>query len=137
MESQRLMVSGNLFNLGNWKTAIPMTRVNKFDPIHQQETVYWEKKVYIHHDRQIFQYRYAIEDLNTKNQLWEREPDRVCDLMNLGSASHVGHSNDTNKKDCIAFYRKHNKYIKLDVNFVANFYFNQITDKIFIGTTNS
>lgn len=112
-----------------------MTRVTKTDPIQKKKTLFWEKEISIKYDRTQFRYRFAVEDLNTKAQIWEREPDRVCNLLDLSKTiTEEEEKVGLMKKDSIAFYQKYNKFIKVDVNFVANFYFNQITEKIYIGS---
>jgi len=73
---------------------------------------------------------HEIEDRFT----WEREPDRVCDLITLTILSpYKKYETFPNKKDCVKFTLKNNRYIKYDCNFVSEFIFNEITDYLFIG----
>ena len=132
-EDERLLIAGNLPSLGHYRVGMGMSKVVKTDPIQKKKTTYWEKQIAVKYDKPIFYYRYCVENIKTGAQIWEREADRFCDLLNPNKRIVEKRYSDVNKKDSIAFHRKHNKYVKIDVNFVANFYFNQITENIFIG----
>jgi len=119
-----------------WKNPARLTKIVKKDPFTSQKTEFWQKELSVKHDIKRFRYRYVISDVERNTEIWEREPDRKCDLSTqLVKINDDSHSPlvEPNKKDCIFFERKHNEYIKVDVNFVANFFYNQINDNIFIG----
>lgn len=112
-----------------------MNLVNKKDPLSGKRISYWQKIFFVKHDYKKIKYRYVMCDLETGETFWEREPDRVCNFVTLATTSpYKEYEANPNKKDCIKFVRKHNRFIKYDVNFVAELHYNQITDNIIIGT---
>ena len=128
------MIVGAMRRLGSWQNLVPMTRVKRTDPIQKEKTMFWEKQLDIKYDQNYLDYRFAIKNKKNNSQVWEREPDRHCNLANLlGYYKQSNIEDDINRKDCIYFRRKHNKLIKVDVNFVSKFYIDQITDSISIG----
>jgi hypothetical protein len=129
-----LAICGDGQVLGNWKNPLHMTLVSKKDPLSGKRIPYWQKSFFVKHDYKKIKYRYVMCDLETGETFWEREPDRICNFVTLATISpYKDYEANPNKKDCIKFVRKHNKFIKYDVNFVADFHYNQITDNIIIG----
>ena len=114
-----------------------MTKVIKRDPITQEKTEFWQKEFCLKHDIKKFRYRYIKSDTSKEMEIWEREPHRKLDLTSLNNT--FPKENLTNeyqtfqRKDCIRFQRKHNEFIKVDVNFIADFVYNKINENIFIG----
>jgi hypothetical protein len=112
-----------------------MTLVNKKDPLSGKRIPYWQKSFFIRQDYKKLKYRFIMCDIESGESIWEREPDRVCNFLTLSTVSpYKEYDTNPNKKDCIKFVRKHNKFIKYDVNFVADFHYNQVIDSIIIGS---
>jgi protein-tyrosine phosphatase len=158
-----------------WRTPARMVKIIKRDPFTKSKTEFWQKEIYVKHDLKRFRYRYVLTDSVNNTEIWEREPDRKCELLQRTLSNNFqdckvlipeflaktttptnncdqnngdsvdkkqqkferrlekASSGESNKKDCIYFVKKHNEFIKVDVNFVADFFYNQIDDRIFVG----
>eukprot|EP01017_Pseudomicrothorax_dubius_P033599 TRINITY_DN4516_c0_g2_i7.p1 TRINITY_DN4516_c0_g2~~TRINITY_DN4516_c0_g2_i7.p1 ORF type:complete len:363 (-),score=53.19 TRINITY_DN4516_c0_g2_i7:34-1122(-) len=110
-----------------------MDLVVKKDPVTHGRAVFWQLVFQVPTAVRIFRYRYSVYDLEHRQSLWEREPDRFCDLVTLQTNHHLKPRFQGNKKDCILFEFRKAAFRKVDVNFSADFLFNQIDDNIFMG----
>lgn len=129
-----LAICGDIQALGGWKNPYHMNLVHKKDPLTEKRVSYWQKVFHIKHDQKKLKYRFVLYNPNSGEYIWEREPDRVANFQTLATISpYKNYDSNPNQKDCIKFVRKSNKYIRYDVNFVAEFYYNQITENIYIG----
>ena len=113
-----------------------MSLVSKRDPVNGQKTMFWEWRFFVRHDMKRIKYRLVQLDDQKGTLTWEREPDRVCDFVTLTTLSpYKRYESNPNKKDCIKFAKKHNRFVKIDCNFVSEFCFDEITSNITIGNT--
>lgn len=129
-----LAICGEGVVLGNWKYPIRMTQVMKKDPLTGQRTTFWQRSIFAKPDIKKLKYRFVLISEEEDRSTWEREPNRVCDFVTLNTLSpYRKYESFPNKKDSIKFYRKQNKYIKYDCNFVSEFFFNEITENLIIG----
>ena len=122
----------------NSKRPALMNKVIKTCPTTKEKTEFWQKEFYIKHDVKKFWYQYVKSDTTKQIEIWEREPDRTLDLIPVNKDYELKKADQTCeyqllRKDCIRFQRKHNEYIKVDINFVADFVYDTITDNILIG----
>ncbi len=123
---------GNL--LGNWKTPLTMDKVLRKDPITGKNEPFWEKVLYVHATNKKLKYRYVLTDYNIHHVIWERDPNRIADLVTLATKSPFKkYDGSPNQKHCQKFMRKQNKFMKYDCDFTAHFYYSQISEKIIIG----
>lgn len=111
-----------------------MVLVCKKDPVTGNKITFWEKKFFVRHDVKRIKYRFVLLDDEEDTITWEREPDRVCDLVNLTTLSpYKRFESHPNKKDCMKFKRKSNRFVKHDCNFVSELCYNVINHNITIG----
>lgn len=129
-----MAICGEGIALGNWKNPIRMILVSKKDPVGGTRVPFWERRFFVRHDVKKIKYRFVLLDDEEDTITWEREPDRVCDFVSLTTLSpYKRYESNPNKKDCLKFARKHNRFVKFDCNFVSEFFFNHINDNITIG----
>ena len=115
-----------------------MNQVPKKDPLTRERTTFWQKIFCVRPDVKKIKYRFVLINEDDDENKWEREPNRVCDFITLTIDSpYKKYENFENRKDCIQFSRKHNRYIKYDINFVSKFFYNAVTGNIFIGKQRS
>jgi len=111
-----------------------MDKVMRKDPITGKKEPFWEKVLFVHATNKKLKYRFVLTDYNISQVIWERDPNRIADLVTLSTKSPFKkYDNTPNKKKCELFIRKQNKFVKYDCEFTANLYFTNITDKIIIG----
>lgn len=131
-----IAICGEGSALGNWKNPIRMTLVSKKDPVSGERATFWERKFFVRHDVKRIKYRFVMLDDVEDTLTWEREPDRVCDFVTLTTLSpYKRFESNPNKKDCLKFARKQNRFVKYECNFVSEFCFDHIDENITIGMT--
>lgn len=126
---------GNSNDLGNFIQPQKMDLVLRKDPQTKILSSYWEKEFFIEAKRPYFRYYYLIYDEKEKKYQWERDPGRILNLKDRDVVNYWKKIDPTNehKVDCVYFRLKNNIYKKIDTNFISVFFYNQITENIYIG----
>lgn len=115
-ETQIMHVTGDLEEIGAWykpgPTRMELGRVGMLET--DVEGRKWELRIWTKADTKPFSYRYILVDTASKQELWEREPNRRCDF------------------DVTEAVVNGVRVLK-DVNFVSEMMFDAVPPDMFIG----
>lgn len=98
----------------------------------------WETQFYIPSSCESIQYRYGIKNKKNSDIVWEREPNRFCNMKDLkffknGVYDPVHDALGLKQKTTISFIFKNSKYIRTDTTFIDDFIYTRITENIGCG----
>jgi len=111
-----------------------MVLVSKPDPVTGKRVQFWEKRFYVHSSVQKIKYRFVVRDYTSNQVLWERDPSRECDFATLSlESSYTKYSNCPNKKTCLKFIEKFNRFVKYDSNLALKFTPTVINESLILG----
>ena len=131
-------ITGNIPQLGfAGQVPKPMELNWKVDRYRKWEC-FWKYIIEVKNDLKIIHYRYGMQQKKGDNLIWEREPNRVCNLKNIQyCANNVYNSlNDimgVAQKETLLMKNKNNKYLREDANFTYYFFYTQVTDNLWLG----
>ena len=140
----RMYIYGNLPEMGYiagqpLKMDLRVKHNKKRKNGNQSSTVkIWEKEFFIPSTCEMIQYRYGKKDKRSSDIIWEREPNRFCNMTDLkyfknGAYDPVQDALGLKQKTTISFVFKNSRYVRLDTTFVDHFIYSKVTDKVSLG----
>lgn len=132
---KNMYVVGNIDELGNFMIPQKMDSVLRKDPQTKIITSYWEKEFCVIASKKFVRYYYLIYDERENKFTWERDPGRIMCLSDRDVVNYWKRIDPESelKMDCLYFKLKNSTFKKIDTNFISVFFYNKITENIFIG----
>lgn len=133
-----MYISGNLPQLG-FIGKIPQKMKKKHKIDHNGKWIcFWELTITIENIIKHFFYRYGMKNKRDDRIIWEREPNRICNLINVKYYANNVYSPIHDlmgfaQKETLLFKERNNKHIREDSNFAYYFFYTQINDNLWLG----
>lgn len=98
----------------------------------------WEGEFHIPANCKKIKYRYGLKSFRKSDIIWEREPNRVCDLENLeyfkNDIYDADHANlGIPQKRTLLFEFNQSEYLRIDSTFSDHFVSSKVTDEVACG----